>query len=180
MCRLDWRTHMDLTRYIRDIPDFPKPGIIFKDITPILKDPAAFTYVISELAGLIKDLKPDAVAAVESRGFIFAAPLALRTGVPFIPLRKPGKLPAETISMEYSLEYGSSTIEVHRDALSKGSRVVVLDDLLATGGTAGAACKLMELMGAEVVRVLFVIELAFLNGREVLKGYDVMSLVSYS
>lgn len=170
---------MDLKQYIRDIPDFPKPGIIFKDITPILKEPKAFLYVIDELAKELEGRKVDAIAAVESRGFIFGAPLSLRLNLPFVPLRKPGKLPAETVGVEYALEYGTNRIEIHKDALKKGERVVVIDDLLATGGTAVAACELVNKLGAQVENVLFVIELSFLGGRKKLKSFDVSALLSF-
>lgn len=170
---------MDLKQYIRDIPDFPKPGILFKDITPILKDSKAFLFVIDELAKHLEGRKLDAIVAVESRGFIFGAPLSLRLGLPFVPLRKPGKLPAETVGVEYALEYGTNRIEIHKDALKMGERVVVIDDLLATGGTAAAACELVNKLGAQVEKVLFVIELSFLDGREKLKGFDVSALLSF-
>ncbi|NMC63010.1 MAG: adenine phosphoribosyltransferase [SAR324 cluster bacterium] len=170
---------MDLKQYIRDIPDFPKPGVLFKDITPILKDSKAFLFVIDELTKDLEGRTVNAIAAVESRGFIFGAPLALRLGVPFVPLRKPGKLPAETLGVEYALEYGTNRIEIHKDALKKGEHVVVIDDLLATGGTAAAACELVNKLGAQVEKVLFVIELSFLSGREKLKGIDVSALLSF-
>lgn len=170
---------MNLKKYIREIPDFPKPGILFEDITPLLGSPEAFAYVISEFQNLLEGTKVDAIAAIESRGFMFAAPLALQRGVPFVPLRKPGKLPYETISFEYELEYGTNALEIHKDALTPGQSVVIIDDLLATGGTAKAACKLVERLGAQVTKVLFVIELAFLNGTKQLSEYDVSALVAY-
>lgn len=171
---------MDLSKYIRDIPDFPKPGIIFKDITPILKAPEALSYVVDALAESLKQKEVAAIAAIEARGFIFGAPLALRLKLPFVPIRKSGKLPAESISVDYSLEYGSNKIEIHKDALSAAQAVVVIDDLLATGGTALAASKLVEELGAEVVKLLFVIELGFLGGRQKLSNYEVSSLLCFS
>jgi adenine phosphoribosyltransferase len=170
---------MDLTKHIRDIPDFPSPGILFKDITPLLGDPEVFNETIEQLHHAVREMEIDAVAGVESRGFIFGTPLAMKLGVGFIPIRKPGKLPAETIQEEYSLEYGTNTIEMHTDAVSDGMRVLVVDDLLATGGTAEATCKLIERGGGTVVAALFVIELEFLNGREKLQNHDVISLISY-
>jgi len=170
---------MNLEEKIRAIPDFPKPGILFRDITTLLKEPAAFTEVISRILDNFAGAGAEAVAAIESRGFIFGAPLALKLGCPFIPIRKPGKLPAETVSAEYSLEYGTDKIEMHKDALRQGQKVLLVDDLLATGGTMAAACKLVESTGAKVAGIAFVIELDFLKGRENLKGYDIFSIVHY-
>ena len=164
---------------IRNIPDFPLPGVQFKDITPLLQDAAAFRQVIDELAGRYEGQRVDLVAGVESRGFIFSAPVAYRLGAGLIPIRKPGKLPAETIEVAYSLEYGTNTLQVHRDALRPGTRVLLVDDLLATGGTIRAAAQLMDQLGGEVVELAFVIELAFLHGRDNLAQYPIFSLVQY-
>ena len=170
---------MNLRTYIRDIPDFPKPGIIFKDITPLLKDPQALNETVRLLAKTARGLSITSVVGIESRGFIFGAAVAFKLGTGFIPIRKPGKLPAETVSESYELEYGTDTIEMHADALAGGERVLLIDDLLATGGTMEAAVKLVEKSGARVVKVAFVIELLFLNGREKLSGYDVVSLMTF-
>jgi adenine phosphoribosyltransferase len=170
---------MDLKKHIRDIPDFPSPGILFKDITTLLGDPEVFSETIEQLHHAVGAMEIDAIAGVESRGFIFGTPLAMKLGVGFIPIRKPGKLPAETIQEEYTLEYGTNTVEMHTDAVSDGMRVLVVDDLLATGGTAEATCKLIERGGGTVVATLFIIELEFLNGREKLQNHDVISLISY-
>ena len=164
---------------IRNIPDFPLPGVQFKDITPLLQDAAAFRQVIDELAGRYQNQRVDVVAGVESRGFIFSAPVAYRLGAGLIPIRKPGKLPADTIEVQYSLEYGTNTLQVHRDALRPGTRVLLVDDLLATGGTIRAAAQLVERLGGEVVELAFVIELAFLHGRDNLAQYPIFSLVQY-
>ena len=164
---------------IRNIPDFPLPGVQFKDITPLLQDAAAFRQVIDELAGRYEGQRVDLVAGVESRGFIFSAPVAYRLGAGLIPIRKPGKLPAETIEVAYSLEYGTNTLQVHRDALQPGTRVLLVDDLLATGGTIRAAAQLMERLGGEIIELAFVIELAFLHGRDNLAQYPIFSLVQY-
>lgn len=168
-----------LKETIRDIPDFPKKGIIFKDITPVLKDPELFGSVVNAFYQAAADLSPAAVAAIESRGFIFGAPLARQLRIPLIPLRKPGKLPYKTISQAYQLEYGTDSIEAHEDALRPFDRVVLVDDLLATGGTMEAAVELVKRLGGSVVAVLFVIELSFLKGRERLKGLNITSLVSF-
>ena len=170
---------MDLRPYIRDVPDFPVPGILFRDITPLLRDAAAFACALDLMTERVQAIAPDAVAAVESRGFIFGAPIASRLGVPFVPVRKPGKLPAARMTVEYTLEYGDSQLDIHADALSAGERAVIVDDLLATGGTALAAAKLVELTGARVAGLVFLIELAALNGRDALRGYDVASFVRY-
>jgi adenine phosphoribosyltransferase len=170
---------LDPRDWIRDIPDFPKPGILFKDITPLLAHPGAFRAVIDGLAGAFADRSIDTVAAAEARGFIFGAPLALRLGVGFVPIRKPGKLPYATVALEYQLEYGSDRLEVHTDALGPGRRVLLLDDVLATGGTMRACCDLVQKTGAEVVACAFVIELSFLHGRDRLKPFEVFSLISY-
>jgi adenine phosphoribosyltransferase len=164
---------------IRNIPDFPIPGIQFKDITTLLGDAAAFRTVIDTLAERYAGRAVDAVVGIESRGFIFSAPLAYRLGVGLIPVRKAGKLPASTYQIEYALEYGSATLEIHRDAFTPGARVVVVDDLLATGGTVKAACSLVEMAGGVVDEVAFLIELGFLNGRAALGTYPVFSLIQY-
>lgn len=170
---------MNLNDYIRDIPDFPKEGIIFKDISPLLGDAAALKASIDQLAEKLAGKQIDAVAGVEARGFIFGPLLAQRLGVGFVPVRKPGKLPAETVSKSYDLEYGQATIEIHTDAIKPGARVLVVDDLLATGGTAVAACSLLEELGGEIVACGFVVELSFLPGRAALEGRDVVSLIQY-
>jgi adenine phosphoribosyltransferase len=169
----------DLKSFIRDVPDFPQPGILFRDITPLLNDPAAYRYVIDELARRTGALSPDAIVGIESRGFLFGAPVAYQLGVPFVPVRKAGKLPAERMSVEFALEYGQSQLDIHADALERGQRVVIIDDLLATGGTAAAAAKLVELLGASVAAMAVVVELAFLPGRDRLGGYQIISLVRY-
>lgn len=170
---------MKLQDKIRDVPDFPVKGILFKDITTLLKDAAAFRYAIDELTARYKDEKIEIIVAMESRGFIFAAPLAYRLGAGFVPARKPGKLPAETISVEYSLEYGTDKVEMHKDACRPGQRVLIVDDLLATGGTATATVQLVEKLGGKVMGIAFLIELTFLNGRDRLKGYPIFSLIQY-
>jgi len=164
--------------FIRDIPDFPKPGIVFKDITPMLADGDAFGAVVSEMACAVPG-DVDVIVGIESRGFIFGAALAQQLGLGLVTVRKPGKLPADVHSVEYELEYGMDRLEVHRDALSRGHKVVVVDDLLATGGTAAATVQLVRQLGADVEACLFVIELAFLNGRDALPGLKVHSLISY-
>ena len=168
---------LDLERFSREVPDFPKAGIRFKDITPLLADPAAFADSVRRLAE--RTPKPDAVVAIESRGFLFGAGLALHWGVPLVPARKFGKLPARSVRVTYSLEYGEDTLEIHADALRPGQRVVVVDDLLATGGTARATAELVETLGAEVQALLFVIELVGLGGRERLAPRRVESLLRY-
>ena len=168
---------MDLRELIRDVPDFPKPGIVFKDLTPLFLDPIGLQHAIAELAERSPDA--DVVVGAEARGFILGPAVAARKGAGFIPARKPGRLPRETASVEYALEYGVDALHVHADALSGGARVLVHDDLLATGGTARACCELVEAAGAEVVGCSFVVELAFLEGRSRLAGREVMSLVSY-
>jgi len=165
--------------HIRDVPDFPQPGILFRDITPLLKSPDAFADVIDRFAERYADQEIGAIVGIEARGFLFAAPLALRLGKPFVPVRKEGKLPFRTIKVNYSLEYGQSAVEVHTDAINEGQRVLILDDLLATGGTLAATAKLIEKTGGVVAGVAVVIELADLKGRDVLEGYDVLSLVTY-
>jgi adenine phosphoribosyltransferase len=166
-----------IEKLIRDIPDFPKPGIIFKDITPLLADAEAMKSTADMLAEPYRGRNVDLVVGIESRGFIFAPLVAERLGAGFVPVRKPGKLPAAVFDQAYELEYGTDTVEIHQDAIQKGLRVVLLDDLLATGGTMEATCKLVERMGAEIVGISFVIELSFLPGRRRLEGYPVHSLV---
>jgi len=168
---------MDLSKYLRDVPDFPKPGILFKDITPLLATPAAMVEAIARLAKLDVG-RVDRVAAIESRGFLFGAPLAVKLGVGFVPIRKPGKLPWKTRRVEYSLEYGKDAVEMHQDAIGKGERVLLVDDLLATGGTMGAACQLVEQAGGVVAACAFVVELCFLPGRPRLAPRRVESLVA--
>ncbi|MEI6437566.1 MAG: adenine phosphoribosyltransferase [Candidatus Omnitrophota bacterium] len=170
---------MDLKKTIRDIPDFPKKGIIFKDITTLLKDPKALKTSIDRLAKAVAKTKPKYIVGIESRGFIFGTAVAYKLGLGFIPVRKKGKLPYKTASVSYDLEYGTDTLEIHADALKKGDKVVIIDDLLATGGTVGAVAKLVGGAGAKITAVAFVIELSFLNGREKLKGFPVISLVQY-
>lgn len=168
---------MDLRSYVRDIPDFPQTGIVFRDITPLMADARALDEAVRRLADIARPLEPDVVVAAEARGFLLGTALARELGAGFVLARKPGKLPWETERAEYLLEYGSDALEVHTDALAGGSRVLVHDDLLATGGTAKALCELVEQLGGEVVGCLFLIELAFLGGRERLDGYDVHALL---
>ena len=170
---------MDLKAQIRTVKDFPKPGIMFKDITTLLKNPVALNYTLEQLLNFSKDLNISKVVSIESRGFIFGGMLANKLNCGFVPVRKPGKLPAEKESISYSLEYGEDKLEIHKDAIEKGDKVLVHDDLLATGGTMEAVCKLIEKLGGEVVQVSFIIELSFLNGRDKLKAYDVRSIVEY-
>jgi adenine phosphoribosyltransferase len=176
---LDKRIRMDLASYIRDIPDFPKTGIIFKDITPLLADPAAFQHAIKLLSDHYRDKHIDAVAAAEARGFLFAAPLALQLKKPLIPLRKPGKLPFRTYSLKYELEYGTAELQMHIDGVVGGHRVLLIDDLLATGGTMHAGCQLIEKAGGQVAGCAFLVELAFLKGRDKLRPYEIFSLIRY-
>jgi adenine phosphoribosyltransferase len=170
---------MDLAKYIRDIPDFPKPGILFKDITPLLAEPRAFRQAIQQLRDHYRGAKIDAVAAAEARGFLFAAPLALEFDRPLVPLRKPGKLPYKTHALQYDLEYGSAELQMHTDGVAAGSQVLLVDDLLATGGTMEAGCRLIEKAGGKVAGCAFLVELSFLNGREKLKPHEVFSLIKY-
>jgi adenine phosphoribosyltransferase len=170
---------MDLARYIRDIPDFPKPGILFKDITPLLAEPRAFQEAIIRLAEHYESKVVDAVAAAEARGFLFAAPLALHLKKPLVPLRKPGKLPYRTHALQYDLEYGSAELHVHIDGVAAGAGVLMVDDLLATGGTMEAGCKLIEKAGGTVVGCAFLVELTFLKGCERLRPHEVFSLIKY-
>lgn len=170
---------MELKDYIRDIPDFPIPGILFRDITPLLAAPAAFAAAIDRLAEYYGGGALDAIVAVESRGFLFGAPLAQRLALPLAPVRKPGKLPAATLSVEYTLEYGANTLELHADALAPGQRALIVDDLLATGGTLAAAARLVEQAGGVVAGIGVVIELTGLEGRRELEQYDIFSLMQY-
>jgi adenine phosphoribosyltransferase len=170
---------MDLKKLIRDVPDFPTAGILFRDITPLLADAQAFRHVLDLLAAEASARKPGAIVGIESRGFLFGAPLADRMGLPFVPVRKPGKLPAARMSVEYSLEYGNSQLDIHEDALATGIRAFIVDDLLATGGTARAAGKLVELVGGVVAGYGFVVELEALDGRSQLSGYQVFSAIQY-
>jgi len=169
----------DLKKMIREVPDFPKKGILFYDITTLLKDKAGFKKVIDVLTDQIRPLRPDSVLGIEARGFIFAPALAYNLGAGFVPIRKPKKLPAETERISYELEYGMDTLELHKDAVKPGMRVVIADDLLATGGTALASVRLVEKLGGDVVAVSFVIELEALRGRDRLDGYKVVSLLKY-
>ncbi len=170
---------VDLASHIRDVPDFPQKGILFKDITTLLKDGPAFKDAIDQITAQVRSWGVDLVVGMESRGFIFAAPIAYNLGVGFAPVRKLGKLPAETISAEYALEYGTNTLELHTDAVTEGQRVLIVDDLLATGGTVGATIDLVERLGGEVAGTAFLIELSFLNGRHRLEGYRVTTIVTY-
>jgi len=169
----------DLRAKIREIPDFPKPGILFYDITTLLKDAAAFKESIELMLEPFKDQKIDVVVGMESRGFIFSAPMAIQLGAGFVPVRKLGKLPAETASVEYALEYGTNTLEIHKDALKPGQRVLIVDDLLATGGTVIGTIDLVKMLKAEVVGLVFLVELLFLKGRERLGGYTTHSVIQY-
>lgn len=170
---------MDLRAYIRDVPDFPKPGILFKDIMPLLASPDAFGLAVAKLAAHYATTPVDAIAAAEARGFLFAAPMALAMKKPLVPLRKPGKLPGATHSFKYDLEYGSAELHVHADAIAPRARILLVDDVLATGGTMAAGCKLIEQAGGTVVGCAFLLELAFLNGRSLLAGRDIFSLLTY-
>ena len=168
-----------LEEYVRSIPDFPEPGIILRDITTILQDPDGLHLAIQSMQDKLKDTEFDVVVGTESRGFIFGVPIAYNLHKAFVPVRKKGKLPCETVSMEYDLEYGSAVIEMHKDSIKPGQKVVLVDDLVATGGTIEAAIKLVEELGGEVVKVVFLMELAGLKGRERLKGYEVESVLCY-
>ena len=168
-----------LEEYVRSIPDFPEPGIIFRDVTSILQDAAGLHMAVDSLIDMVKDLDYDLVIGPESRGFIFGVPVAYAQHKGFVPVRKKGKLPCETIAMEYDLEYGQATIEMHKDAIRPGQKVIIVDDLIATGGTTEAIVKLIEQLGGQVVKICFVMELAGLKGREHLKGYDVDSAIIY-
>jgi adenine phosphoribosyltransferase len=170
---------LDLRDRIRDVPDFPTEGVVFKDIMPLIADREYFAFAIDQLAEWVRPREPDLILGAEARGFIFGAALAYAVGSGFIAARKPGKLPRETVEATYALEYGSDSLQVHRDAISPGSRVIVLDDVLATGGTSRAKVELVEGLGGLVVGVVFVLELTFLHGRDRLQGYDVHALISY-
>ncbi len=172
-------TFEGLKKFIRDVPDFPKQGIIFKDITTLLKDAGAFKKVMDALYIRYKSKKIDKIVAIESRGFIFGGALANKLGAGFVPVRKKGKLPSETYSVSYDLEYGTDTLEIHRDAIKPGEKVLLLDDLLATGGTASAVSKLVEKMGGKIVELAFLIELEFLKGRDKLPGQNIFSMIKY-
>ena len=177
--RLKQNEDMDLKQYIRDVPNFPKPGILFKDITPLLANPGAFEYSVACLCEHYSTLKFEGIAAAEARGFLIAAPMALRLKKPLIPLRKPGKLPYSTRSFRYDLEYGSAELHIHTDAIESGDKILLVDDVLATGGTMAAACQLIEQAGGNVAGCAFLLELAFLDGRKPLAGRDCFSLLSY-
>ncbi len=168
---------MDLAQYIRNVPDFPVKGIQFKDITTLLQDQVPFAASVEALLDHYGEQEIDLVVGIESRGFIWGSILAYELGSGFVPVRKPGKLPAETVRAEYTLEYGTNALEMHKDAIQPGQKVLVIDDLLATGGTAKATCELVEQVGGKVVGIAFLIELTFLNGRDKLPGYDVLSLI---
>ena len=168
-----------IEEYVRSIPDFPQKGIIFRDITSVLQDADGFQLAVDELYRLVDGLEFDVIAGAESRGFILGAPLAYKLHKPFVPVRKKGKLPCDTISQEYSLEYGKAEIEIHTDAIKAGQRVVIVDDLIATGGTLKAATQLVERLEGQVVRIVCLMELAGLNGRATLSGYDVASVITY-
>lgn len=168
-----------IEEYVRSIPDFPEPGIIFRDITSVLQDADGLQLAIDSMQACLKDIDVDVIAGTESRGFIFGMPIAYNLHKPFIPIRKKGKLPCATVSRTYDLEYGTATIEIHKDAIKPGQKVVIIDDLIATGGTIEAAAKLIEELGGEVVKIIFLMELAGLKGTEKLKGYDVESIIRY-
>ena len=170
---------MDLEKYIASIPDYPTKGILFRDVTPLAQDGEAFKYTCGKLAEYAKSVGADLIAGPESRGFIFGCPMATMLDIGFVPVRKPNKLPRETISQEYALEYGTGTLEMHKDAVKKSQKVVSCDDLVATGGTVEASIKMIEKLGGIVVGCCFVIELDGLGGRDKLKGYDVFSLIKY-
>ena len=168
-----------IEEYVRSIPDFPEPGIIFRDITSVLQDAEGLQLAINSMQEFLKDVDVDVIAGAESRGFIFGVPIAYNLHKPFVPIRKKGKLPRETVSASYDLEYGSATIEMHKDSIKPGQKVVIVDDVIATGGSIEAAIKLVEELGGEVVKVIFLMELAGLHGRERRKGYDVESVICY-
>lgn len=170
---------MDLKKFIADVPDFPKEGILFRDITPLLADGKAYAYACDEFVSFSKEVKADVICGPESRGFIFGCPVAKDLNIGFVPIRKPNKLPRETVSTSYDLEYGSNTLCMHKDAIKPGQKVVIIDDLLATGGTIRAAVELIESLGGIVVGICFVIELLDLKGRELLNNYNVKTLLKY-
>lgn len=168
-----------MEEYVRAIPDFPEPGIIFRDVTSVLQDPDGLKLAIDSMAGLLDGVEFDVIAGTESRGFMFGVPIAYQLGKGFVPVRKKGKLPCETISAKYDLEYGSAEIEIHKDAITPGQKVVLVDDLIATGGTLAASIELIERLGGEVVKVVLLMELAGLKGRDKLAGYEVASVITY-
>lgn len=171
---------MDIKSLIRDVPDYPSEGILFRDLTPVMADPQAMQYITETLSNRLRSLNVEALAAIDSRGFIFGAPVAAAMDIPFIPIRKSGKLPPPVVGVDYSLEYGSARLEMTTNAVKKGQRVAIVDDLLATGGSAGAGVKLVSELGAEVISIAFLVELEFLNGRSVLPNrVDVFSMVKY-
>ena len=174
-----WKFMKKLEEYVRSIPDFPEPGIIFRDVTSILQDADGLKLAIDSMQKCLEGVEVDVIMGAESRGFIFGMPIAYNLHKPFVPIRKAGKLPCETISQSYELEYGEATIEIHKDSIKPGQKVVIVDDLIATGGTVQAAAKLVEQLGGEVVKIVFLMELAGLNGREKLEGYDVASVICY-
>jgi len=169
----------DLAELIRDVPGFPKEGIVFKDITPLLASHEGLTQAVDQIAAQFEDRQIDVVVGTEARGFVFGPPIALKLGVGFVPVRKPGKLPCETLVESYELEYGTDSVEMHADAIKPGQNVLMVDDLLATGGTMAACCRLVDKLGGKVAGCAFVIELTFLNGREKLADYEVQSLIQY-
>ncbi len=168
-----------LKELIRDIPDFPKEGIVFKDITPVLQNPASLKEIVDKFSDHYANQKVDVIVGAEARGFLFGPAVAINLNAGFVPVRKPGKLPYETASMTYDLEYGTDTLEIHKDAVKAGDNVLMMDDLLATGGTMAASCKLVESLGGKIMGCAFLIELGFLNGKEKLSGYDIFSLIQY-
>ena len=170
---------MNLRDYIRNIPDFPRKGILFRDITPLLSSPDAFDWAISEMVGIAKDLKPDVIVGIESRGFIFAIPISMNLSLPFVPVRKKGKLPYKTLSASYELEYGEDKLEIHNDALSSGSRVIIVDDLIATGGTIKACSELVGALGGNIVGVVTLIDLVDVRDEGCISGLSVKSLLNY-
>lgn len=170
---------MDLKTYIRDVPNFPVEGVVFKDITPLLRSPEAFAEAVGRLEAYCRSRRPDAIVAIEARGYVLAAPLALRLGAAFVPARKPGKLPWKTIREEYQLEYGVATLELHEDAIAPGQRVVIVDDVIATGGTLKATRRLVERLGGTVEGMACLVELTFLNGRRMLDGAELFAVLTY-
>lgn len=172
-------TQADLRTYIRSVPDFPEPGILFRDVTPLLKSPEAYMSAVDQMTSIVKSMEADTIVAIEARGFLFGCPIAANLGLPFVPVRKQGKLPSECMSVEYSLEYGEGRLDIHADSIEPGSRVVIIDDLIATGGTAAATAKLVELLGANVAGFVFLIELSGLKGRDKIKDYRLETLVQF-
>ena len=170
---------MNLCEYIRKIPDFPREGILFRDITPLLSRPDAFEYAISKMTGIAKDLKPDVIVGIEARGFMFAIPISMNLGLPFVPVRKKGKLPHQTVSVSYELEYGGDSLEIHRDAFAPGTRVLIVDDLIATGGTVKACTELVGGLNAKVVGVVTLIDLVDIRNEDWFPGININSLIKY-